>query len=260
MPPPSYASRSLWLDTVPGSLDPRPALPGDLQCDVAIVGAGYTGLWTAYYLRRADPSLRIAILESEIAGFGASGRNGGWCSALFAAEPARLAREHGRSAAIAMQRAMFDTVDEVGKVSADEGIDCHFVKGGTTRFATNAAHVARLRSEIDDTRALGFTDDDDRWLDAASARERIDVVGQLGAAHTPHCAAIHPARLARGLADVVERAGVSLFEQTRGAGDRREHGAHRARRGPSRCRRACDRGVGRDTPRVAGAPSCPSTP
>ncbi|HTN80054.1 MAG TPA: FAD-binding oxidoreductase, partial [Acidimicrobiales bacterium] len=122
MPGPSYASRSLWLDTVPGSLDPRPSLPGDLQCDIAIVGAGYTGLWTAYYLHRADPSLRIVVLEAEIAGFGASGRNGGWCSALFAAEPARLANQHGRPAAIAMQRAMFDTVDEVGKVSADEGI------------------------------------------------------------------------------------------------------------------------------------------
>ena len=112
MPEPFYRSRSLWLDTVPGSLTPRFSLDRDLQVDVAIVGAGYTGLWTAYYLNRADPTLRIAILESEIAGFGASGRNGGWCSALFAAEPSRLAREHGQPAALAMQRAMQDTVDE----------------------------------------------------------------------------------------------------------------------------------------------------
>ena len=217
---PTYGSRSLWLDTVPGPLEPRPGLPGDLQCDVAIVGAGFTGLWTAYYLRRADPSLRIAMLESEIAGFGASGRNGGWCSALFAVESTRITSEHGRPAAIAMQRAMFDTVDEVGKVCADEGIDCHFAKGGTTHFATNAAHLGRLRARVDEARALGFTDDDERWLDASAARDRIDVVGQLGAAHTPHCAAIHPARLARGLADVVERAGVSLYEQTARARDR----------------------------------------
>ena len=164
---------------------------------------------------RADPSLRIVILEAEIAGFGASGRNGGWCSALFAAEPSRLAREHGRPAAIAMQRAMFDTVDEVGKVSADEGIDCHFVKGGTTQFATNPAHIARLRAAVDESHALGFTDDDERWLDAEAAVARVAVSGALGAAHTPHCAAIHPARLARGLAEVVERNGVALYEQTR---------------------------------------------
>ncbi len=229
MPALPYASRSYWLDTVPGSLDPRAPLPGDVQCDVAIVGAGYTGLWTAYYLHRADPSLRIAVLEAEIAGFGASGRNGGWCSALFAAEPARLAREHGRPAAIAMQRAMFDTVDEVGKVSADEGIDCHFVKGGTTRFATAPAHVERLQAEVDDAHALGFTEDDERWLDVDAARARIAIPGVLGAAHTPHCAAIHPARLARGLADVVERSGVAVHEQTRvqaieGRTVRTEHG------------------------------------
>lgn len=186
----------------------------DTQVDIAIVGAGYTGLWTAYYLHRADPSLRIAVLEAEIAGFGASGRNGGWCSALFAAEPARLAREHGRPAAVAMQRAMQDTVDEVGKVSADEGIDCHFVKGGTTKFATRPAHVERIQAEVAAAHALGFTDDDERWLDPEAARGRIAVAGQLGAVYTPHCAAIHPARLARGLADVVERAGVTIYERT----------------------------------------------
>ena len=107
--------------------------------------------------------------------------------------------------------------------------------------------------------ALGFTDDDERWLDATAARDRIDVAGQLGAAHTPHCAAIHPARLARGLADVVERAGVSLFEQHARASDRRAHVAHRARHRPRRRRRPRDRGVDRDTPRVAPQRSCPST-
>lgn len=72
-----YRSLSFWHDTVPGPLDPRPALPGDRDADVAIIGAGYTGLWTAYHLSLLDPSLRIVVLEREIAGFGASGRNGG---------------------------------------------------------------------------------------------------------------------------------------------------------------------------------------
>ncbi len=87
----NYRDVSLWLDRFPGSLTPRPALPGDIRCDVAIIGAGFTGLWTAYYLQRADPSLSIAILEKEIAGFGASGRNGGWCSALFPTSWQRIA-------------------------------------------------------------------------------------------------------------------------------------------------------------------------
>ena len=116
--PDFYRSRSLWLDRLEGDpLVPRPALPGPLEVDVAVVGAGYTGLWTAYYLRRADPGLRVAVLEREVAGFGASGRNGGWCSAFIAMDRERLARRAGRGATIALQRAMFDTVDEVGRVA-----------------------------------------------------------------------------------------------------------------------------------------------
>ncbi len=80
-----YRGVSLWLDTCGDDLRPRPALDRDLDVDVAVVGAGYTGLWAAYYLAGADPSVRVAVVEQEIAGFGASGRNGGWCSALFAA-------------------------------------------------------------------------------------------------------------------------------------------------------------------------------
>ena len=107
-----------------------------------------------------------------------------------------------------MQRAMHDTVDEVGKVSADEGIDCHFVKGGTTRFATTPAHVARMQAEVD---AGARRSASPRTTSAGSTptrrTRRIAVAGQLGAVYTPHCAAIHPARLARGLAEVVERSG-----------------------------------------------------
>ena len=110
----AYRSLSYWLDSVPGSLAPAEPLPGDTEADVAIAGAGFTGLWTAYYLARAQPGLRIVVCEAGIAGFGASGRNGGWCSALFPASLTKLARQAGRAAAIAMYRAMQDCVDEVG--------------------------------------------------------------------------------------------------------------------------------------------------
>ena len=98
-----YRELSLWLDTAGDDLTPRPPLAGDLDVDVAIVGAGYSGLWTAYYLAAADPSLRIAVLEAEIAGYGASGQNGGWCSALFPATKAQVARR-ARGAARGAER------------------------------------------------------------------------------------------------------------------------------------------------------------
>jgi glycine/D-amino acid oxidase-like deaminating enzyme len=209
-----YRRFSFWLDSVPDDLTPRPALDSDIDVDVAIVGAGYTGLWTAYYLVTADPKLRIAIVESEIAGFGASGRNGGWASALFSADSDRLERRFGRTALTALQRAMFATVDEIGRVAGSEGLDVHFSKGGTLSLATNPAHLQTLKTEVSHHRARGFSEDDYRWLDAAAAAERVDVAGSLGGAYTPHCAVVHPARLARGLARVVESRGVRIFEQT----------------------------------------------
>jgi glycine/D-amino acid oxidase-like deaminating enzyme len=113
----AHLTPSFWLSSLDG-LSARPTLPGDREADIAIVGAGYTGLWTAYYLAAADPSLRIAVLEAEYAGFGASGRNGGWCSGLFPVPVSRLARRYGRDRAVALQHALADTVDEVGRVAA----------------------------------------------------------------------------------------------------------------------------------------------
>jgi glycine/D-amino acid oxidase-like deaminating enzyme len=211
-----YRDLSLWLDTVPDPLVPGDPLPGDTQADVVIVGAGFTGLWTAYYLARRDPGLRIVVCEREIAGFGASGRNGGWCSALFPASPAKLARlaDTGRAGAIAMQQAMQETVDEVGRVAAAEGIDCHWAKGGTVQLARSAAQLARARAEVAEAREFGAGEDDLRLLDAAEARSMAGATAVQGGTYTPHCAAIHPARLARGLAATLRSAGVALFERT----------------------------------------------
>jgi glycine/D-amino acid oxidase-like deaminating enzyme len=210
----TYRSLSYWLSSVPGELAPRDPLPGDLDVDVAIAGAGFTGLWTAYYLASASPGLRIAVCEQEIAGFGASGRNGGWCSALFPASLAKLERMAGRTGAVAMYRAMQDTVDEVGRVTADEGIDCHWAKGGTLQLARSPAQLERAREEVAEARAFGFGQADLRLLNGAEAAEQVAATGILGATYTPHCAAIHPARLARGLADVLRRRGVAVYERT----------------------------------------------
>ncbi|MEP9381089.1 FAD-binding oxidoreductase [Nocardioides sp. KR10-350] len=213
--PEAYDGLSLWHATADDPWRPRPALPGDVTADVAIVGAGYTGLWTAYYLAGARPDLRIVVLEAEVAGFGASGRNGGWCSALFPASLDTLARMGGREAALAQHAAMRATVDEVVKVAAAEGIEADIVKGGTVVLARTPVQLDRARAEVADARSWGRGEDDVVLLDEASARARLDAAGTLGATYTPDCAAIHPARLARGLARVVEARGVTIHEHTR---------------------------------------------
>ncbi|WP_199562359.1 NAD(P)/FAD-dependent oxidoreductase, partial [Micromonospora deserti] len=209
-----YQDLSYWMSTVDEPLTPRPPLPGDTDADVVIVGAGYTGLWTAYYLAGADPGLRIIVLESEIAGYGASGRNGGWCSALFPTALPALARRHGRDAAIAMQRAMQATVREIGRVAAAEGIDCDWAYGGTVVLARTGPQLDRARAAVAEAREYGLGPEDLALLDADEAAARCAAEGVRGGTYTPHCAAVHPARLVRGLARAVERRGVSLHERT----------------------------------------------
>ncbi|MEV1332304.1 FAD-binding oxidoreductase [Micromonospora costi] len=210
----SYRELSYWLSTVDEPLAARPPLPGDTDADVAIVGAGYTGLWTAYYLARADPALRIVVLEREIAGYGASGRNGGWCSALFPTSLTGLARRHGRGAATAMQRAMQATVREVGRAVAAEGIDCDWAPGGTVVLARTDAQLGRARAAVEEARAFGFGPEDLALLDAGEAAARCAAEGVRGGTYTPHCAAVHPAKLVRGLARAVERLDVTIHEGT----------------------------------------------
>jgi glycine/D-amino acid oxidase-like deaminating enzyme len=210
------ANLSLWLDQAAGAdTVSRPALDRDVEADVAIVGAGYTGLWTAYYLAKADPALRIVVLEREFAGFGASGRNGGWCSALFPSSLAKVAKVGGgRERAIAMQRAMNATVDEVGRVVAAESIDCHWAKGGTVVLARTPIQLERAKAAVAEERSYGFGEEDVRLLSPAEAAATVGATSVLGGTFTPHCAAIQPALLARGLAETVERLGVTLYEGT----------------------------------------------
>ena len=166
---------SLWWDTLPDDLvgPARPALDGDLNVDVAIVGAGYTGLWTAYYLQQTDPSLTIALLDAHVAGFGASGRNGGWCSAYFPTEIGKLGRRFGRDAARAMQDAMHETVAEVGRVAADEGIECDWQLGGTITYARTPLQWQRAQEYIEHWREWGYGPEHYRLLDREIGRAHV---------------------------------------------------------------------------------------
>lgn len=207
---------SLWHDDMARTWRASDVLTSDVDVDVdvAVVGAGYTGLWTAYYLIKADPSLRVAVLESRYIGFGASGRNGGWCSAIFPATMRKVAALSSRDAAVRMQTAMNDTVLEIEDVVKAEAIDCDFERGGYLSVARNAAQWERAQREVAGWRSWGFGEDHMRLLDQQETAGRIAASRSLGATFTPHCAALQPAKLVCGLADVVRSLGVRIYEDT----------------------------------------------
>jgi len=188
-------------------------MAGPTEADVAILGAGFTGLWTAYYLLTQDPSLRVVVLEAEIAGFGASGRNGAWCSAGFPVHPRELQRRFGCEAARELLLEMRGAVEEVGRVAAAEEIDAHYFRGGQLRVARGPSQLPAIENAYESLRRLGL-ERDLRLLDADQTARRVRITDARGALYNPHCASIHPARLARGLARTVERLGGEIFEQT----------------------------------------------
>ena len=205
---------SFWHDSLAEALQPRPALGAETRADVAIVGAGYTGLWAAWHLKRLEPSVRIAVVEADSAGYGASGRNGGWCSGWLSGIEGWLNDPARRAGAIRLQKLMFQAVRDIGETTGREGIDCHFERAGALQIAVNPAQLERLEEELRYVRALGFDESDYRWLERREIEGTLAVDGALAALHLPHCAAIHPARLARGLAARLEREGVTIYEQS----------------------------------------------
>jgi len=207
-----HAPVSFWLESSGDDLAPRPALDGSVDADVAILGAGYTGLWTALYLLRRDPSLRVVVVEREIAGFGASGRNGAWCSGQLNIGLDLIAERHGRDAALAVRDAMAATVDEVGAAAAEEGLDAGFRKGGWLYVARGPHELPALRATAAEAERFGV--EGIRVLDPGALAERLRVEGAAGGLYGPDCAAVHPGRLVRGLARAVERRGGVVHERT----------------------------------------------
>jgi glycine/D-amino acid oxidase-like deaminating enzyme len=208
-----YARYSYWLETSGDDLTPRPRLDGSTSVDVAVMGAGYTGLWTAYYLLKRDPSLKVAIVEREIAGFGASGRNGGWCYPGFPVSLGVLRERFGIEAAKAVSRGMYETVDEIERVIGEERIDAQWQRGGTLRLARGEQQRPAIDSGFRALQALGLAGDS-QLLNAEQVAEKVRVTKAVAGIFNPAGASIHPARLARGLARAVERRGGVIYEQT----------------------------------------------
>lgn len=207
-----YRSLSLWHDTLGESFSPRkPLSPSERSShwDVIIIGAGYTGLWSALALKKQSPELRVLMLEKEIAGFGASGRNGGWCSALFPTSAGALIAQHGLEGATALRHAMVDAVASVGRWSSELEIDCDFVAGGTTTLVRSAIQEHRAKASLEDAHLTPA--DKAVWVEAENT---ILATKTRGAVFDPACARLHPAKLVRGLARAAEDAGVRIAEQS----------------------------------------------
>ena len=206
---------SYWWQARGGFPARRPSLPGPLAAAGCIVGGGYTGLWTASYLAGLRPGARIVVLEAAFAGYGASGRNGGWVTAEMPGSRARYARAAGGTAPVrALEEALRSTVDEVGRVVAAESIDCDFAKGGRLSVATTPSQLARMRAGLAADREWGDGDDVYQFLSREETRARINVAGALAGVYAPASARIQPAALAAGLAAAAERRGVEIYEAT----------------------------------------------
>lgn len=210
---PDYGKYSFWLETAGDQLEPRPALLQSAEADVAILGGGYTGLWTAYYLLRENPGLRVAVVEKEIVGFGASGRNGGWCSSKFPVTPRMLEQRFGREAARSLMLAMNASVDEIARFCQDEQIDAYFHKGGILTLARGACQLPLIREAYAGYERLGLSSQY-HLMSAEEARQRVNVTEVHGALYASENASVHPGRLVRGLARAIEQHGAVIYERT----------------------------------------------
>lgn len=203
----------LWWEAVPSEATRDSAK--SMSVDVVVVGGGYTGLWTAYHLAGLDPSLDIVVLEGAHIGYGASGRNGGWCHAEYPLGHGQLAKDHGDEAADRHMAALFRSVEDVGTISESEGIDCDYAPGGVLAMARLPFQVEYAREEVTDALERGIEPGKVKFLEQDEAREVLNGSDVLAGAWHGFGAAIHPAKLVHGLAEAAERRGVRIFEASR---------------------------------------------
>ena len=196
-------NNSLWKKGQ--SINCRPALSGSKSFDVAIIGAGFSGLWSAYHLKQLQPELKIAIFEKEYVGFGASGRNGGWASAEYPTSSKRLIKEHGIESYKALRDAITKSIDEIGQIAKQNNWQIDYAKGGSLVFARNKAQLSRISIELDNEHT---------FLNKSQTQELINIPSALGAVYTPHCAALNPFELARSLGSYLEGIGVEIYEKS----------------------------------------------
>jgi glycine/D-amino acid oxidase-like deaminating enzyme len=202
-----YGSTILWQETL-GARPPTSPAVGDLRADVAVIGAGFTGLWAAYHLLREDPTLDLVVLDAHEPGFGASGRNGGFAMTLLDMSLHRLAANWGDAAAAHAHRAVARSVVAIDRTVREEGIDAELEATGLLRVATNEAQLGRLDRELATAERLGL--EGFRRLDRSQVQAQVHSPTYLGGLVEDHCAIVNPAKLVVGLAEVLRDAGVRL--------------------------------------------------
>jgi glycine/D-amino acid oxidase-like deaminating enzyme len=212
---PRRAERSWWLEEAlahPEFAGPQtPPLQGEATADVVVLGGGYTGMWTAHFLKEREPALDVVLLESDICGGGPSGRNGGFVNGLYDDLPTlvELWGEEGRRACDLAGR----SIDELGEWCAAHGVDAWYAAAGDLGVSTSPAQDAVLEDTVADARRLGIGDLY-RPLSAERVRERFDSPVVRSGFLVGHAAKVQPARLARGLRRVIVEQGVRVFERT----------------------------------------------
>jgi len=198
-----------WLAEA-GAPAPAPPLAAELEADVLVVGGGYTGLWAAWYAKRLEPAARVVLLEAELCGHGPSGRNGGFCNAMWFSLASMRAR-WGDAAALAVARAAEAAVGEIGAFCAEQGVDSWFRPADYVHVSTAAAHDGAFAAALDACRELGVAEKL-QPLSAEQMAARCASPAFRSAAFCPTSATVQPARLALGLRERLLAAGVAIHE------------------------------------------------
>jgi glycine/D-amino acid oxidase-like deaminating enzyme len=206
-----YRTRSFWHE-VASAYEPGPPLEGERRADVAIIGGGYTGLWTAYHLKAAQPSLEVAVLEQEVAGYGASGRNGGFAMTLLDHSLHDFKQQFGPAEALEAHKAVAEAVDGIGQFAKENNVDCDYEKNGIITVSTTPWQDAIIENDVKAAQEMGIQDV--RFLDGQTVRDMVHSPTYRCGHQEDACAILNPAKLAWGLARVLREKGVALYEGT----------------------------------------------